>query len=161
MHRYLHTLAMPKKFFAEKKPIGQVKYASKQKNDWKKLVEVYEACTEFDRFKRPEIKRVLDLLNANSTSQPTFTASEDAKLSEEFHLRVCQSTVIENVDGFVAVVAPIPIHIFEMMAIDGTNACVFLCLKLAHELLSKDCLSSSSNITQLAEDIIEKILRVI
>ena len=59
------------KFFAEKKkPIGQVKYASKQKNDWKKLVEVYEACTEFDRFKRPEIKRVLDLLNANSTSQP-------------------------------------------------------------------------------------------
>ena len=50
----------------------EVKYASKQKNDWKKLVEVYEACTEFDRFKRPEIKRVLDLLNANSTSQPTY-----------------------------------------------------------------------------------------
>ena len=50
----------------------QVKYASKQKNDWKKLVEVYEACTEFNRFKRPEIKRVLDLLNASSTSQPTY-----------------------------------------------------------------------------------------
>ena len=43
----------------------------------------------------------------------------------------------------------------------GTNACVFLCLKLAHEDLSKDCLSSSSNIAQLAEDIIEKFPRVI
>ena len=64
---------MPRSFFAEKKkPTGQVKFASKQKNDWKKLVEVYETCTEFDRFKRPEIKRVLDLLNANSTSQPTY-----------------------------------------------------------------------------------------
>ena len=49
-----------------------MKYASKQKNDWKKLVEVYEACTEFNRFKRPQIKRVLDLLNANSTSQPIY-----------------------------------------------------------------------------------------
>ena len=43
----------------------------------------------------------------------------------------------------------------------GTNACVFLCLKLAHEDLSKDCLSRSSNVAQLAEDIIEKFPRVI
>ena len=32
----------------------------------------YTRHAQFDRFKRPEIKRVLDLLNANSTSQPTY-----------------------------------------------------------------------------------------
>jgi hypothetical protein len=40
-----------------------------------------------------------------------------------------------------------------MLVNDGTNAFVFLCLKLAHELLSKDCLWNSSKIAQLAEDI--------
>ena len=81
--------------------------------------------TKFDRFKRPGIQRVLDLLNANLTSQSTSTTSEDAAMSEEFHLRVCQSTVIENVDGFVAAVAPIPVDISEVMVNDATNACVF------------------------------------
>ena len=71
---------------------------------------------------------MLDLLNANSTSQSTSTTSEDAAMSEEFHLRVCQSTVIENVDGFVAAVAPIPVDISEVMVNDATSACVFFCV---------------------------------
>lgn len=75
---------------------------------------------------------------------------KDAEMPGEFHLKVCQSTVIEHVDEFVAAVAPIPVDISEMLVNDGTNACVFLCLKLAHELLSNDRLSSSSEIAQLA-----------
>ena len=125
---YTPLQCLEKFFAAKEKPMGQVKYASRQKNDWKKLVEVYEACTKFDRFKRPGIQRVLDLLNANSTSQSTSTTSEDAAMSEEFHLRVCHSTVIENVDGFVAAVAPIPVDISEVMVNDATNACVFFCV---------------------------------
>ena len=49
---YTPLQCLEKFFSKKKKPIGQVKYASKQKNDWKKLVEVCEACTEFDRFKK-------------------------------------------------------------------------------------------------------------
>ena len=70
---------------------------------------------------------------------------------------MCQSTVAENADGIVAAVAPILVDVSELMVNDGTNACVFLCLKLPHELLSKDLLTSSFKIAQLAKDIIKKL----
>ena len=43
---------------------------------------------------------------------------------------------------------------------DGTNSCVFLRLKIAHELLLNDCILSSK-IAQLLEDIIERFPREI
>jgi serine/threonine protein kinase len=51
---------------AKQKPIAQKKYVLKQSNEWKRLAEIYEACTEFEPSLRPSAKDVFDSLQVNS-----------------------------------------------------------------------------------------------
>ncbi len=51
---------------AKQKPIAQKKYVLKQSNEWKRLAEIYEVCTEFEPSLRPSAKDVFDSLQVNS-----------------------------------------------------------------------------------------------
>ena len=97
-----------------------------QNGDWQKLVEVYDICT-------------YSFLGVGSIQQSTCTTPNEVNLPEEFHLRVRQSTFIEEVDKFVAAVARISVDISEIMENDKvlkSHNCQKISLKDFHGKLT-------------------------
>ena len=149
-------------FFEKKvKPIMQGKYSKNHESEWQVLVKVYRACTDFNTSKRPHIGNIIELLSKYDQPQ---SISNPVPEKDEFHLKVNQATVLSNVNEVAAAVYPRQIDVSDMLYNDATNACVFLCLNVAHKLLMDDgnnALCDWQQIVYMVEDTIENFPRQI
>ncbi|KAK3701238.1 hypothetical protein QZH41_003200 [Actinostola sp. cb2023] len=109
-------------------PVELLKYQHQHSTNWYTIYKIYEACTSFDARARPDVSTVLKLLD-----------QENRDTSINHHLHGSQASALEYHDEMVArniqrgkhasdIVAAPPIHS------DGTNACAFLSMMIAHKI---------------------------
>lgn len=172
---------------SKEKPKGQRKYEEKQNVEWQFLVKLYRSCTNFKPSLRPNTREVITMFendkkpNAASAvdvaSEKEETVSVNVAVlentSHEIHLKISQSSFIENLDGNIADEMHNLLNkdcggsnaILQQvnLAGDGTNACAFLCLKIAHEVLTRCTKDQKSwrEIAQISEDVIANFPRAI
>ena len=111
----------------EKKPCFSAKYKHLQATDWAILEGVYHDCTEWDPQRRPAASEVVANLETCG----------NGSLCENMPLSVSQASSLERFDQEIA--ERISAHGSDIPqcvspANDGTNACAFLCAKIAHDL---------------------------
>ena len=135
-------------------PAAQDKYQELHRREWAGLKKVYESCAQVHLSSRPTMKKVISMIRTHRHP----SAVSDSTLQKnpiEIHLLVSQSTAIQNVDqelqnipaGNLAQSAEI--HIPD----DATNACAFLAILIAHELIESEHMSWDC-IAETAESII-------
>ena len=109
-------------------PVEPLKYQHQHSTNWYTIYKIYEACTSFDARARPDVSTVLKMLDQDY---------KDTSINH--HLRGSQASALEYHDEMVArnvqhgkhtsdIVAAPPIHN------DGTNACAFLSVMIAHKI---------------------------
>lgn len=111
----------------EKKTCFSAKYKHLQATDWLILEGVYHACTAWDPRRRPTASEVVSNLET----------CENESLCENTPLRVSQTSSREKFDCEIAERISAngsDIRQYVAPANDGTNACAFLCAKIAHDL---------------------------
>ena len=111
----------------EKKLCFSAKYKHLQATDWLLLEGVYHDCTAWDPRRRPTASEVVSNLET----------CENESLCENTPLRVSQTSSLEKFDREIAERisadgSDIPQYVAP--ANDGTNACAFLCAKIAQDL---------------------------
>ena len=107
----------------EKKLCISAKYKHLQATDWLLLEGVYHVCKAWDPYRRPTASEVVSNLG-----------SCDNESRENTPLRVSQTSSLEKFDREIAERisgdgSDIPQYV--ALANDGTNACAFLCAKIA------------------------------
>ena len=111
----------------KKKPSFSGKYKHLQATDWLYLEGVYNECSAWDPRKRPTASEVVSKLEG----------CENEPLCDDIPLRISQASSLEAFDKDLAEkITAGDSKIQQRMgpANDGTNACAFLCAKLAHDL---------------------------
>ena len=111
----------------QKKPCFSEKYKHLQATDWLYLEGVYQECTAWEQQRRPTASEVVCKLEE----------WEYESLCDDTPLEVSQTSSIEAFDQDLA--EKITVDGSKMQqhmapANDGTNACAFLCAKIAHNL---------------------------
>ena len=108
----------------KRRPSRSIKYEEFQATDWLRAEKVFLLCTETNPSLRPSASEAISLMD------------EDNLISERVHLNVSQASALEMEDQKMAIALEnksggisrkIPDN-------DGSNACVFLCLRICHEL---------------------------
>ena len=127
------------------------KYEYLQVAEWWKVVQAFEACSQFDPDKRPEARDVLKVLS-----------NEDLEASLNFiPLAVSQTTALEKSDRQLAETCSTlnaskrVTDEFTAADNDGTNACAFLCLTISDKFLASSTDGMEWDILKLmAENVI-------
>ena len=150
---------------SKEKPKEQSKYEEKQNVEWQLLVKLYRSCTNFNPSLRPSTRKVITMFENDKKTIAALSVdvtSENVVLlentSHEIHLKISQSSFIENLDGNIVGEmhnsdsnknwsSSDTILLQVNLAGDGKNVRAFLCLKIAHEVLTgstKDEISESN-----------------
>lgn len=103
-----------------------MKHQHKHATDWYAIHKIAKVCTCFDPNARPRVDELMPLIN-----------DEPSVSSFDIHLKVHQDSSMEEHDLSLAQLAQltgtIPCNV-SCPDNDGTNACVFLSVQLAHEI---------------------------
>ena len=104
-----------------------MKYKHLQATNWAILEGVYHDCTEWDPWRRPTASEVV--ANLQTCGNESLCETTPWKVSQTSSLEKFDRELAERIsaDG-----SDIPQYITP--ANDGTNACAFLCAKIAHDL---------------------------
>ena len=142
----------------QKVPIEPIKYQHKHATDWHTIHLIYQECTQFHPEQRPTIKKVILMID----QLPTVS-------SIDIHLQVSQASSLECFDSNVAHIVAKDGNCAELSQPDnnGSNACAFLSVQIAHEIhrLHQEEKGSSNRVWQsicnVAERVILELPRVI
>ena len=138
----------------KKLPLPDAKYVAQRATVWRGLEEIYRRCANFDRHSRLSLREAANIMNR-----------EDKRVStdlEVLHLKVSQATAVQQFDQRLAI--QLKDNVSEEPAKqlgcalnnDGTNACAFLSVKIAHAILS-EVVAGSKFFTELPEAIEDTI----
>ena len=166
---------------SKEKPKEQSKYEEKQNVEWQLLVKLYRSCTNFNPSLRPSTRKVITMFENDKKTIAALSVdvtSENVVLlentSHEIHLKISQSSFIENLDGNIVGEmhnsdsnknwsSSDTILLQVNLAGDGKNVRAFLCLKIAHEVLTGSTKDETScrEIAQIYEEVIANFPRAI
>lgn len=146
---------------SKEKPISQPKYAARQAGEWRDLLRIYESCTEFLPSLRPNIKDVIKDIRSKSSSGP-----QEVEKNLVIHLKVSQSSFLESFDANIAAqiqdgTTNRTDATVNASLNDGTNACSFLCIKIADEIFANETTSTWEEIASVSETVITTLPQAI
>ena len=122
----------------DEKPIFQSKYESFHQGEWAGLKRIYQTCTAIESSSRPLMVEVIKMICREKQTTRNTSLSQEGSLAE-IHLKVSQTTAVENVDrelqkthdgNYEQSTCYTNLEIPD----DATNACAFLAILIAHEL---------------------------
>ncbi|KAM7449287.1 hypothetical protein ABFA07_002841 [Porites harrisoni] len=142
-------------FKNRKVPIEPSKHQHKHATDWFFVHKIWAKCIQFDPTARPTIEDVVKMINQDSAADPAASALN-------IHLKVSQATYLEQYDKKIADIVArggkVPYDVPPDN--DGSNACAFLSVKIAHEIyqLRKEAYRGNKNLWQSICHTAEKVV---
>ena len=131
------------------RPKCSEQYEVQQATVWNDILQLHQQCTDFD-----ESRRIISMKDVVSKLESAPLSS----LCHYFNLRNSQSTAVEVKDQEVAEmltrgVASSSTVQDDAVPNDGTNACVFLALKICDVVLSSDCARNKDLLEKKLEEL--------